>query len=148
MTLSALTHDEAKDTTVANAAAMLGTYPKTVNVDTSLLARAIEQALGCQTCTACADARLSDDMVADLTECIRADLDCATTCAATVEVLSRHTGYDANITRAQLEACIAACKACGDECAQHAQMHEHCRVCADACRACEQGCTELLATIG
>ena len=134
---------------MANAAAMLETYPKTVNVDKALLARAIEEALSCfQTCTACADACLREDTVADLTKCIRSNLDCATTCAATVEVLSRHTGYDANITRAQLQACIAACKACGDECAQHAEMHEHCRVCADACRACEQACNELLATIG
>ena len=54
---------------MANAAAMLETYPKTVNVDTTLLAGAIEEALGCfQTCTACADACLSEDMVADLTK--------------------------------------------------------------------------------
>ena len=133
---------------MANAAAMLETYPKTVNIDQALLARAIEEALSCfQTCTACADACLSEDMVADLTKCIRSNLDCATTCAATAEVLSRHTGDDANITRAQLQACIAACKACGDECAQHAEMHQHCRVCANACRACEQACNELLSTI-
>ncbi len=134
---------------MGNAATMLDTYPATVNVDKTLLARAIEEALNCfQTCTACADACLSEDMVADLTKCIRSNLDCATTCAATVEVLSRHTGYDANITRAQLQACIAACRACGDECAQHADMHEHCRVCADACRTCEQACQALLDVIG
>jgi hypothetical protein len=134
--------------TMANAAAMIKTYPKSVNVDQGLLAAAIEEALSCfQTCTACADACLSEDMVADLTKCIRTNLDCATTCAATVEVLSRHTGYDANITRGQLEACIAACKACGDECSQHASMHEHCKVCADACRSCEQACQQLLQTI-
>jgi hypothetical protein len=134
---------------VANAAAMLDTYPATVNVDKTLLSRAIEEALTCfQTCTACADACLSEDMVADLTKCIRSNLDCATTCAATVEVLSRHTGYDANITRAQLQACVAACRACGDECAQHADMHDHCRICAEACRACEQACQALLDGIG
>ena len=44
-----------------------------------------------------ADACLSEDMVAELTTCRRTNLDCATTCAAIVEVLSRHTGYDANI---------------------------------------------------
>lgn len=134
---------------MTNAAAMLDTYPKTVNVDKGLLARAIAEALSCfQTCTACADACLSEDMAAALGKCIRTNLDCATTCAATVEVLSRHTGYDANITRAQLAACIAACKACGDECAQHAEMHEHCRICAEACRSCEQACRELLDSIG
>ncbi len=134
---------------MANAAVMLDTYPKTVNVDKALLARAIEEALSCfQTCTACADACLSEDMAADLAKCIRTNLDCASACAATVEVLSRHTGYDANVTRAQLQACVAACKACGDECAQHAEMHEHCKICADACRSCERACNELLAAIG
>ena len=133
---------------MANAQAMLDAYPKTVNVDTALLARAIEETLACfQTCTACADACLSEEMVAELAKCIRTDLDCASVCLATVEVLSRHTGYDANITRAQLEACITACKTCGDECEQHAQMHEHCRVCAQACRSCEQACRELLAAL-
>ena len=134
---------------MANAASMLDTYPATVNVDKQLLATAIEEALSCfQTCTACADACLSEQMVADLTTCIRSNLDCATTCTATVEVLSRHTGYDANITRTQLRACIAACKACGDECEQHAGMHEHCRICAEACRACEAACQALLDAIG
>jgi hypothetical protein len=132
----------------AGAPAVPHTYPKTGNVDKGLLAAAIEEALACfQTCTACADACLSEDMVAELTKCIRTNQDCATTCAATVEVLSRHTGHDANITQGQLLARIAACKACADECEQHAQMHEHCRICAEACRRCEQACQALLDSI-
>ena len=133
---------------MSNAAAMLQTYPGTMNLDKDLLAKAIDEALTCfQTCTACADACLSEQMVAELGKCIRTDLDCADVCAATVQVLSRHTGYDANITRAQLQACITACKACGDECEQHAGMHEHCKVCGQACRACEQACDALLSSI-
>ncbi|WP_217615500.1 four-helix bundle copper-binding protein [Cellulomonas sp. GbtcB1] len=100
-----------------------------------------------QACTACADACLSEEMVADLRTCIRTNLDCADSCGTTARILSRHTGYDADLTRAHLEACIAACRACGDECEQHAGMHEHCRVCAEACRACEQACRDLHATI-
>jgi len=46
-----------------------------------------------------------------------------------------------------LEACVAICKSCGDECERHAQMHEHCRVCAEACRRCEQACRQLLAAM-
>ena len=133
---------------MSNATAMVQSYPGTMNLDKDLLAKAIDEALTCfQTCTACADACLSEEMVAELGKCIRTDLDCADLCEATVRVLSRHTGYDANITRAQLQACIAACKACGDECEQHAGMHEHCKVCAQACRACEQACSDLLASI-
>jgi hypothetical protein len=65
-------------------------------------------------------------------------------CEATARVLSRHTGYDANISRTLLEACATVCKSCGDECRSHAEMHEHCRICAEACRACEPSCRDLL----
>lgn len=128
---------------------MLQTYPKTMNLDRDLLAAAIEAIVGCsQACTACADACLSEDMVADLRKCVRTNLDCADVCDTTARVLSRHTGYDANTSRALLEACVAACRACGDECEGHARMHEHCRVCAEACRACEAACRDLLESIG
>ncbi len=101
-----------------------------------------------QACTACANACLSEDMVAELTECIRTNADCADVCDTTGRVLSRHTGYDANLTRAVLEACAATCRACGDEREQHASMHEHCRVCAESRRRCEQACRDLLGSLG
>lgn len=129
---------------------MLDTYPKDLGgVDKEKLAACIEACFECaQTCTACADACLSEDMVAELTTCIRTNMDCADICNTTGRVLSRLTAYDANVTRTLLEACRTACKACGDECAQHAEMHEHCRVCADACRRCEQACQDLLSALG
>ena len=132
-----------------NISSMLETYPKDLGgVDREKLVACIEACFDCaQTCTACADACLSEDMAAELTKCIRTDLDCADICAATGKVLSRHTGYDANLTRAILEACRTACKACGDECNQHAGMHEHCKICAEACRRCEQACSDLLASM-
>jgi len=125
---------------------MLDTYPRDINLDRQKLATAIDTLIACnQACTACADACLSESMVAELTKCIRTNLDCADICATTARVLSRHTGYDATISRSLLEACAAACKSCGDECETHAGMHEHCRICADACRTCEQACRDLLA---
>jgi len=63
-------------------------------------------------------------------------------------VLSRHTGYDANIIPAVLQACASVCKACSGECARHADMHDHCRVCAEACRLCEEACNDLIASLG
>ncbi len=53
--------------------------------------------------------------------------------SATANILYRHTAFDANITRTSLEACATACKSCGDECARHTDVHEHCRVWADVC---------------
>ncbi|MFF6829804.1 four-helix bundle copper-binding protein [Streptomyces longwoodensis] len=118
-------------------------------VDQEAMARCIEECIACtQACTACADACLSEGMVGELTKGIRTDMDCADICNATAPVLSRHTGYDANITQAILQACATVCKACGDECATHAEAHEHCRLCAEACRRCEQPCNELLARLG
>ncbi|WP_129337848.1 four-helix bundle copper-binding protein [Cellulomonas endophytica] len=129
-------------------AEMIRTTPARVDLDHDLLARVVEAAATCsQVCTACADACLSEDGVADLRRCIRIDLDCADVCATTVRVLSRHTAYEAAITRAVLQACVTACLTCAAECEQHAGMHEHCRVCAEACRACEELCRELLTTI-
>ena len=134
--------------TAMKADQMLATYPATINLDHNMLARVIESLASCaQACTACADACLSEEMVAELRKCIRTNLDCADSCAATERILSRHTAYDANVTRAQLEACIAVCRACGDECEQHAGMHEHCRICAGACRECEAACRDLLDAI-
>jgi hypothetical protein len=79
-----------------------------------------------------------------MVKCIRTNLDCADICDATLRVVSRQTEYDANVTRAQLEACVQACKSCGDECATHGEAGmDHCRVCAEACRRCEQACRNL-----
>ena len=127
---------------------MLETYPAEINLDRRKLAAAIDAVIACsEACTACADACLSEDMVAELTKCIRTNLDCADICSTTARVLSRHTGYDANVSRTLLEACATVCKACADECRQHADMHEHCRICAEACHVCETACRDLLAVM-
>ncbi|MCF6427684.1 four-helix bundle copper-binding protein [Amycolatopsis tucumanensis] len=135
---------------MTRSAEMLGAYPADLGgVDREALARCIDACFSCaQACSACADACLSEEMVAELTKCIRGNLDCADICDATGRTLSRHTGYDANLTRSILQACAAACKACGDECARHAGHHDHCRVCADECRGCEQACRTLIASLG
>jgi hypothetical protein len=99
-------------------------------------------------CTACADACLGEETVAHLTKCVRTNLDCADVCETTSRVLSRHTGYDAHLTRAVLEACMQACRSCADECERHASLHEHCRICAESCRTCEQACRDLIEALG
>jgi hypothetical protein len=130
---------------MTNATAMLDTYPRDFNVDAQLLASTIDALVECaNTCTQCADACLSERDVTPLVKCIRLNLDCADVCAATSRVVSRQTEYDANVTRPLLEACIAVCKSCGDECAGHAEHMAHCRVCAESCRRCETACRALL----
>ena len=83
---------------------MLRTYPADLgDVDRAALARCIGECFDCsQTCTACADACLSEAGVGDLVKCVRTCMDCADICDTTGRVLSRHTGYDANLTGAML----------------------------------------------
>jgi hypothetical protein len=127
---------------------MLDTYPRTVNVDAGLLAAAIDALSDCvQACNADNAADLGEKNVTEMVTCIRLCLDCADVCTATLGVTSRQASYDASVTRPLLQACVAICKSCGDECGRHAQMHEHCRVCEQACRRCEQACRELLAAL-
>ncbi|GIF54634.1 hypothetical protein Air01nite_07290 [Asanoa iriomotensis] len=127
---------------------MLETYPQPISLDRVQLASTIDIIDDCaEACTACADACLSEPDVAELTKCIRTNLDCADVCATTTRVLSRHTGYDATISRAMLVACVTACAACAAECGLHAEMHEHCGICADACRTTEQACRDLIAAM-
>jgi len=123
---------------------MLDSYPRTVNVDTSVLAAAIDAISDCvQACIADTDADLSEQNLAEMVKCIRLCLDCTDICTGTGGVLSRMAEYDPNATRPLLEACVAICKNCGDECKRHAH-HDHCRVCEQACRRCERACQELL----
>jgi hypothetical protein len=127
---------------------LLDTYPRDFNLDADLLAGAIDALSDCaQACIADADDDLSEQNIAEMVKCIRLCLDCADVCAATVGVTSRQTEYDANVTRPLLEACVAACRSCGDECERHAGRYEHCRVCAEACRRCEQACRQLVAAM-
>ena len=127
---------------------MLITIPRTSNLDIRVLVATIDALDDCaRACIADADSDLNEQNLSELVKCIRLCLDCADVCAATVRVTSRQTEYDATLTKSLLETCTATCKSCGDECERHAQMHDHCRVCAVACRRCEQACQELLAAM-
>jgi hypothetical protein len=128
--------------------AMLNAYPAETVLDKQLLTRSIETCVECsQACTACADADVREQMASDLAKCARLNLDCADMCETTARVLTRQTGYDKDMTRAVVEACAQACKICGEECDRHAQMHEHCAVCAEVCHRCERACNEVLAAV-
>lgn len=133
---------------MAHAQEMLDTYPRDFEVDANQLAQAIETLIDCaNTCTQCADACMSESNMADLGKCIRSNLDCADVCMTSSRVVSRQTEYDANVTRPLLEACMAACRSCADECEGHATHMEHCRICAEQCRRCEEACQSLLGSM-
>jgi hypothetical protein len=125
--------------------AILATHPTAGGSVPDPLAVCIESCFACaMSCTACADACLAEESVAMLRDCIRTNLDCADICIATGKVLSRLYQPNNRIREEQLHACLAACMECGDICRQHAEHHEHCRVCADACANCADACQQAL----
>jgi hypothetical protein len=127
---------------------LLDTYPGTLNADAGVLTAAIDALSDCaQACIADTEADLSEQNLAEMVKCIRLCLDCTDVCTATMGVVSRQAEYDANVTRPLLQACVAICKTCGDECERHAPHYEHCRVCAEACRRCERACQDLLGAL-
>ncbi len=127
---------------------MLKSHPRQPAIDVTVLADCVEACFVCaQACTSCADACLGEPSVGEMVGCIRRNEDCRAACLATGEMLSRVTEADWGVLRAQLQACVQACRACGAECESHAGHMEHCRICAEACRACEQKCEDLLAAL-
>lgn len=110
------------------------------------ISRSIEACFSCvETCTACADACLAEKQVERLITCIRLNHDCAAVCAATGSILSRanKVGHR-QLLEAQLTTCIAFARTCAAECQRHANMHQHCDICAKACQHCVNACTEML----
>lgn len=124
---------------------MISTHPHVQGSTADRLIQFIEEAYGCaQTCTSCADACLAEDMVAELRQCIRLNLDCADICAAAGAMASRRTGSNVEVLRAVIQACGEACRRCGEECQGHAEKHEHCRICAETCKRCSEACKAAL----
>jgi hypothetical protein len=97
-----------------------------------------------QAATANADAILNANLIRDMTDCLRSCLDAADVAETAAKVLSRATGYDPSITGPVLAAAAATLERCGEECARHASMHMHCRLCAETCRAGAKAVREML----
>ena len=127
---------------------MMTTHPAKPEVALAELAQCIEACFDCaQTCIACADACIGEQDVASLAFCIRANLDCADMCETTARFLSRLTAIDWQLAISIIDTCAHACEVCADECEVHAEMHAHCRVCAQACNDCIEACRRLMGAI-
>jgi hypothetical protein len=127
---------------------MISTHPDVRGNTNNALIDCVAQCYSCaQACTSCADACLAEEMVGELRQCIRLDLDCADICGVTGRVATRRTGSDEEVIRRMLDTCAVACRLCSEECERHAQHHEHCRICAEVCRTCMQACLAAARTV-
>lgn len=133
--------DQAPEGTALTITDVLADHPNRDTFDAAELQRAIEACRSCATaCELCVDFDLATDP-AGMANCIRTCMDCATICAATAAVLSRPTP-SGEAWRALVEACITACRECGEECADH--DHACCKACASSCRECAEALEQLL----
>ena len=127
---------------------MLESHPSPAHSDGDVARACIEACYECAAiCATCADACLAEENAGELVMCIRLNLDCADICEVTGRLFARPSARDAEALRLQLEACAAMCRACGDECSNHAKHMEHCRICAESCRRCAQACDRMIAAL-
>jgi hypothetical protein len=127
---------------------IVNVHPLPATDDREALLRCAEECLDCgASCTACADASLSESDIETMIRVIRLCLDCADVCDATARIVTRQTSPDKGLIRATVEACATACVACAEECDRHAAHHEHCRLSAEECRRCKAVCDDLLAVL-
>lgn len=128
---------------------MLVAHPLAPPGGSELLERCITALTECENdCTACADACLAEEGVAELRRCISLGLVCSDICAATRRTLVRRTHADAEVELVALRACAEACRSCADECDRHRAHHDHCRLCAESCRRCLDACEAAIAMVG
>ncbi|BCS53562.1 four-helix bundle copper-binding protein [Geobacter sp. SVR] len=97
-----------------------------------------------QTCVSCADACLAEKTRDQLVRCISINLDCADISLVTQRIVMRQGAPDIKLIQSQVQTFAMACRSCREECARHAAMHEHCRICAEVCARCEEACARLL----
>jgi hypothetical protein len=126
---------------------MLDVHPRKEarEIDETTLIACIEGCAECaEVCASCADESLGDPSVAEMVKSIRLCLDCSAICGVTAQIITRQTELDLDLCRAQVSACLEACRVCGAECQRHAEHHVHHRICAETCQRCADACDRLL----
>lgn len=89
-------------------------------------------------CNHCASSCLKEDDVKMMSRCIQLDMECATVCYATAQLMS----LGSEKVKDMCKLCAAVCGACAIECSQH--DNEHCRECEAICRECADLCSVIV----
>jgi hypothetical protein len=112
------------------------------DLDMSTMQECIEALSACmQACIMCADADAGEGMG----RCGAMCSNCADVCDTMMRMMLRTSGYDMQVMMSMMEACVTMCRACSAECMTHAEMSEHCRMCA---MACDQAVTAMEKMMG
>ena len=99
-------------------------------MDPAMMQECIEALTACtQACIMCADADAGEGMG----RCAGMCANCADVCDTMMRMMLRMSGMDAAVMSSMMQTTIMMCRACSAECMMHAEMSEHCRLCAMAC---------------
>jgi hypothetical protein len=110
--------------------AMSSTEMPMKNLDPAMMQECIEAVVACsQACIMCADA----DAMEGMGRCAAMCANCADVCDTMTRMKLRVNGWDMQVFGSMMQTTIEMCRACSAECMKHAEMSEHCRMCAMAC---------------
>lgn len=125
---------------------MMESMPKgsMAGMEMPMMQECIEACSACaMAATMCADADMGEDMA----KCASMNNNMADVATTMMRMMMRPMGYDMESMRAMMMACIAMGEACANECRMHADMHEHCRICAQACDAMVMACRNAMSSM-
>ena len=102
------------------------------NMDPAMMQETIEALTACtQACIM--DADEDADMGRGFGKCSGYCANCADVCDTMTRMMLRMSGADLQVMMSMMQTTIVMCRACSAECMMHAEMSEHCRMCAMAC---------------
>ena len=111
------------------------TMPGMDTMDMSLMQACMDACSACeQACTVCSTQMMS---------CAPACMNCADMCNTMMRAMMRMQGMNMATMTAMLDACIAMCQLTMDECMEHADHSDVCKMCAQACQACMDACEAM-----
>ena len=102
---------------------------------------------------ACSAASMAATMCADadggegMGRCASVCMNTADVAMTTMRMMMRPGGYDMGAMTAMMTACMTMGEVCAAECGSHAEMSEHCRICASACQAMVDACSRAMSSM-
>ncbi len=129
---------------------MMKTMPMTgMAMDMDMMQKCIEAcSAASMAATMCADADMGDAASTDsMARCASMCMNMADVATTMMRMMMRTNGHDMAVMMPMMEACMAMGTACAAECRMHADMHDHCRICAMACDAMVEACSSMMATM-
>jgi hypothetical protein len=109
---------------------MMTMMPMEMTMDMKLMQQCIEACAAAeQAAVMCADAAMGEGMARMMSMCANT----ADMTHTMMRMMMRPAGYDLASMMGMLEATMMMCRACATECGMHAEMSDHCAMCAEVC---------------